>query len=138
QFMAVAGCIDGSLNVMAVCGPNCESSLFTQWDENHWRHFPGALLLGDSGYPLLSWLMTPVVQAGANAVGSQRYLRRHKSTRRLIECAFGQKTLELEEWELDADNDISESDGEEDDDVPPGTVQGKDVHSSLVRMFAVE
>ncbi|KAF2883267.1 hypothetical protein ILUMI_22905, partial [Ignelater luminosus] len=158
QFMAVAGfprvagCNDGSLilidspklnekayvhrngdhsiNVIAVCGSDCEffyvtarwpgsthhsrvmkrSSLFTQWDENHWRHFPGALLLGDSGYPLLSWLMTPVVQAGANAVGSQS---RHI-------------------------NFSDESDGEEDDDVPPETVQGKDVYSLLVRMFAEE
>ncbi|KAF2899954.1 hypothetical protein ILUMI_06233 [Ignelater luminosus] len=46
------------------------------------------------------------------------------------------KRLGSEEWELDADND--ESDGE-DDDVPSGTVQGKDdVHSSLVRKFAAE
>ncbi|KAF2890933.1 hypothetical protein ILUMI_15239, partial [Ignelater luminosus] len=73
------------------------------WDPNHWRLFPWALLLGDSDYPLLSWLMTPVVQAGANAVGSQR----------------------RERWRKD-------------DDVAPGTVQGKDVHSSLVRMFAAE
>ncbi|KAF2891122.1 hypothetical protein ILUMI_15051 [Ignelater luminosus] len=199
QFMAVAGfprvsgCIDGSLilidnpklNDKAYVNRNgdhsinpgsthdsrvMKRSLFTQWDQNHWRPVPGALLLGDSDYPLLSWLMTPVVQAGANAVGSQRYLRRHKTTRRLIECAFGQvklkfqclnyfrrkpevaseiilarvtlhsiqKRLGSEEWELDADNGINESDGEEDDDVPPETVQGKDVHSSLVRMFAAE
>ena len=46
--------------------------------------------MGDSGYPLLPWLMTPIEQGGLNQNGMRRYLRRHKSTRRLVECAFGQ------------------------------------------------
>ncbi|KAF2892760.1 hypothetical protein ILUMI_13412 [Ignelater luminosus] len=51
-------------------------------------------------------------------------------------AGFPRKRLGSEEWELDADND--ENDGEENDDVPLGTVQGKNVHLSLVRMFAAE
>lgn len=98
-----------SLNAMAVCGPDLEffylsarwpgathdarvlrrSSLFEEWEVNGWRPFPGAVLLGDSGYPLLEWLMTPITKPGVPQVGMDRFLRRHKSTRRLVENALG-------------------------------------------------
>lgn len=98
-----------SINAMVVCGPNNEfyyasarwpgsvhdsrvlrrSSLFVSWEDEDWRPFPGAVLLGDSGYPLLRWLMTPIEQGGVPAAGIRRYLRRHKSTRSVVECSLG-------------------------------------------------
>lgn len=100
---------DHSINCMAVCGPDHQfyfasarwpgsvhdsrilrcSSLFEEWETKGWRPFPGALLLGDSGYPLLGWLLTPVTRPGFSDDGIRRYLRRHKSTRCIVECAFG-------------------------------------------------
>lgn len=44
-------------------------------------------LLGDSGYPLSPFLMTPVTNATSNA--QQRYNKRHTKTRNAIERAFG-------------------------------------------------
>ncbi|MCP4495118.1 MAG: transposase family protein [Gammaproteobacteria bacterium] len=55
---------------------------------NGWRPFPGAVLLGDSAYPIRDWLMPPI--ATPNVGGREmRYNRAHKSTRRLVECSYG-------------------------------------------------
>ncbi|XP_063226892.1 putative nuclease HARBI1 isoform X1 [Bacillus rossius redtenbacheri] len=98
-----------SINIMVVCGPNLEflyasarwpgsvhdarvlrcSSLSQQW-ENGWRPFPHAILLGDSGYGLKKWLITPNIPVQiprTNALTS--FLRAFKSTRRLVENALG-------------------------------------------------
>jgi hypothetical protein len=68
-----------SLNVMVVCGPDlqffyinanfpgrCHDSrvlrqtqLWETFETLHQRPFPGAVILGDSGYPLRDWLITP-------------------------------------------------------------------------------
>lgn len=98
---------DHSLNCMVVCGPNLKayyvsarwpgrlndkrvlnnSGLFTAF-ENNWRPFPNAVLLGDSGYSLKNWLLVPI--GGNNLTADEEeYNRRHRSTRRLIECFFG-------------------------------------------------
>lgn len=100
---------DHSINIMVVCGPNLEffyasarwpgsvhdarvlrrSSLLQQW-ENGWRPFPHAVLLGDSGYGLRKWLITPNIPVEiprTNALA--RFLRAFKSTRRLVENALG-------------------------------------------------
>lgn len=42
-----------------------------------------SIILGDSGYPLTSWLMTPISEPKSPA--EERYNRAHKKTRVLIE-----------------------------------------------------
>lgn len=95
-----------SVNCMIVCGPNLEiyyvsanwpgsvhdarvlrnSTLFQRMEEG-WRPIPNAVLLGDSGYPLLEWLMTPI-EVNID-VASAAYNRAHKRTRRLVENSIG-------------------------------------------------
>lgn len=95
-----------SVNCMVVCGPDLtfyysyanwpgsthdsrvlrNSGLFNRF-ENGWRPIPNGLLLGDSAYPLKDWLIPPVVVNNDEA--NRRFLRAHKSTRRLIENAIG-------------------------------------------------
>lgn len=98
-----------SINALFVCGPNHEfyyanvnfpgsvndarilrlSNLLREWDGG-WRPFPGAVILGDSAFPLKNWLMTPNIphEIPENET-TRRYLRSFKSTRRLVENAFG-------------------------------------------------
>jgi hypothetical protein len=47
----------------------------------------GAVLLGDSAYPLTEWLLTPFLGDPQGAKG--RYNRSQTSTRNVIERAFG-------------------------------------------------
>lgn len=54
-----------------------------------WRPFPNAILLGDSGYGMLPWLLTPNVPRDLPTNGARKYLRRLKNTRQLIECSIG-------------------------------------------------
>lgn len=98
-----------SINIMVVCGPNLEffyanarwpgsvhgarvlrcSSLAQQWD-NGWRPFPNAVILGDSGYGLRRWLISPNIPAEIpRRAAVERFLRSHRSTRRLVENALG-------------------------------------------------
>lgn len=91
---------------MFVCGPSCQfyyvnsnwpgsvhdarvlrnSNLYRRME--HQNLFPNSVLLGDSAYPLKTWLMTPLHENPHNAAEAL-YNRRHKSTRRIIECALG-------------------------------------------------
>lgn len=54
-----------------------------------WRPFENAILLGDSGYQNLGWLLTPNIPTDLPVNGQERYLRRHKRTRQLVECSIG-------------------------------------------------
>lgn len=96
-----------SINAVMVCGPEMQfyfvnanapgsvhdarvfalSSLSRRL-ELGWRAFPRNVLLGDSGYPIREYLQTPLVQPNLSHQETV-YNRRHKATRRLIECAFG-------------------------------------------------
>ncbi|CAK5089878.1 unnamed protein product [Meloidogyne enterolobii] len=52
-----------------------------------WRPFHGAFLLGDSGYPLRDYILTPI--PNPRSAAEEKFNRSHKKTRRLIECAIG-------------------------------------------------
>lgn len=56
------------------------TNLFSLTD---WRPFENAILLGDSGYQNLNWLLTPNIPTDLPLEGSRRYLRRHRSTRQM-------------------------------------------------------
>lgn len=98
---------DHSINCLVVCGPDLQfyyayanwpgavhdsrvlknSGLFRKMEEG-WRPLMNSVLLADSGYPLKDWLIPPLV-TDPNDQANKSFLRAHKKTRRLIECAIG-------------------------------------------------
>lgn len=54
---------------------------YTEQNQTMW-------LIGDSGYPLQPWMMTPIPDAAANTPEG-RYTKCHVITRNIIERAFG-------------------------------------------------
>lgn len=56
--------------------------------QNGWRPIHNAVILGDSGYPLLEWLITPT-DRNLEDEAVRRFNRAHKSTRRLVENSLG-------------------------------------------------
>lgn len=96
-----------SINTMMVCGPKYQlfyvnskrpgsvadervlqlSKLFELLDTNGWRPFPNAVIVGDSGYKLREWLMTPISRNDLTEC-EERYNARHKRTRVRVECTF--------------------------------------------------
>lgn len=96
-----------AINVMGVCGPQFElyflsanhggrchdsrvlktTKLWTKFERGD-LPFPGAVLLGDSGYPLRSWLMTPIL-GNTDDRNTLRFNAAHAKTRNLIERTFG-------------------------------------------------
>lgn len=95
-----------SINVLAVAGPDLKfyyvnsnytgrnhdagvlrrTSLWNSFEEG-FRPFPGAVILGDSAYPLREWLMTPFRGDPEGPRG--RYNRAHMKTRNSVERSFG-------------------------------------------------
>ena len=98
---------DFSINMLAVAGPDLkfyyintnyggrchdshvlrQSSLWDQFENRGSRPFPGAVLLGDSAYPLSDWLLTPY--SGDPQGNKALYNRAHIVTRNIVERAFG-------------------------------------------------
>lgn len=105
-----------SFNVVVVSGPQHEfffisakcggsfhdsrvlqtSALWTQWELHGWRpnNDRKSIILGDSAYPLRQWLMSPNIRnVNANrpnlARAVESYLRKHRKTRFMVECAIG-------------------------------------------------
>jgi hypothetical protein len=94
------------LNVQAVAGPDLQflyavasapgrlrdsralelSSLWADF-ERGWRPFPNSFLLGDSGYAVKNWTLTPFL---GDVEGSRlAFNKAHSHTRVKVECAFG-------------------------------------------------
>lgn len=72
------------------------SKLWESWEINRWRSDgdPRSVLLGDSAYPLKSWLMPPIVRdVNANirhlAQAVPAFLQAHRKTRFIVECSIG-------------------------------------------------
>jgi nuclease HARBI1 len=61
--------------------------------ENGWRPFHDAVLIGDSGFPLLDWQMTPFAISHNN--NEENYNRTHKRSRHFIETTFYVLNLDL-------------------------------------------
>ena len=61
------------------------SALYDDFNDGY-RPFPKSVILGDSAFPLLPWLVPMLADGKANA---QRFYRAHAKTRRIVENAFG-------------------------------------------------
>ncbi|KAK3715217.1 hypothetical protein QZH41_018323 [Actinostola sp. cb2023] len=70
----------GSVNDSFILQNSAIFASFERGDIDGW-------LLGDSGYPLKSWLLTPVSIPSTS--GEERYNTTHKKTRNVVERAFG-------------------------------------------------
>lgn len=98
-----------SLNVCGVAGPNYrfyyvhsgapgrshdsgvlkQTSIWQEWEENGYRPFDGAVILGDAGYPLTEWLLTPFSPTVPLSSDQEGYQRAHTHTRAVVEQSFG-------------------------------------------------
>ena len=83
QFYFVSARWPGSTNDSRVLRNSNVAASF----ENGFRPFPDAVLLGDSGYSLKSWLMTPVLNLHTNS--EVNYNNSHKNTCYIVEHSFG-------------------------------------------------
>ncbi|XP_055842498.1 putative nuclease HARBI1 [Episyrphus balteatus] len=96
-----------SINCMLVCGPDLRfyycsakwpgkvhdarvlrNSILYEKMENGWRPHPRSVLLGDSGYPLKEWLITPKCN-NLEDPAVRNFNRAHKRTRCLVENSIG-------------------------------------------------
>ena len=84
RFFYVSTTRPGSVNNVRVLRL---SSLAERWNAG-WRPFPNAVILGDSGYGLSSWLITPLL-CGEHNHAEHRFNCAHRRTRCVVECAFG-------------------------------------------------
>lgn len=66
-----------------------ESGIFLKFQSGELPILPGTVILGDSGYPLLPWLMTPVTDRGELSAAENAYNLSHCRTRNCIERCFG-------------------------------------------------
>lgn len=100
-----------SFNVCAVAGPTYmfyyvnsgtpgrshdggvlrRTTLWRQWEVEKFRPFHGAVILGDSAYPLTDWMMTPFrnIERRPLTSAQKRYQTAHARTRSVVERAFG-------------------------------------------------
>ncbi|XP_055857850.1 putative nuclease HARBI1 [Episyrphus balteatus] len=88
RFYAINSNFPGSVHDSRVL--QC-SHMYNKWQNELWRPFPGAIVIGDSAYPLKKWLFTPNIPA---SIGEGRaaniFLAKLKKTRQVVECSLGQ------------------------------------------------
>ena len=65
------------------------SNLYESFKENLLPRLPNGVVLGDSGYPLLPWLLVPITEYPAMTAAERRYDDAHKSTRSIVERIIG-------------------------------------------------
>ena len=65
------------------------SNLYERFKENLLPRLPNGVVLGDSGYPLLPWLLVPITEYPAMTAAERRYNDAHKSTRSIVERIIG-------------------------------------------------
>jgi hypothetical protein len=64
-----------------------ESALWQAFEVRGERLFPGAIILGDPGYPCNDWIITPF--SDESTAGKRRFNKAQKCTRNAIERCFG-------------------------------------------------
>jgi len=65
------------------------SSLYDKFKQQQLPRLPNGVILGDSGYPLLTWLLVPIVEYPAMTASEKLYNKTHRSTRSMIERIIG-------------------------------------------------
>ena len=64
-------------------------ALTRRFESGELPQIPGGVLLGDSGYPLLKHLMTPIPETPTTTAGQLRYNKAHKMARCTVERTIG-------------------------------------------------
>ena len=65
------------------------SKLYEKFKEGELPSLPNGIILGDSGYPLLEWLLVPFVEHPDMTAAQKLYNKAHKSARAVIERIIG-------------------------------------------------
>ena len=65
------------------------SKLYEKFREGELPSLPNGVILGDSGYPLLEWLLFPFVEHPGMTAAQKLYNKAHKSARAVIERIIG-------------------------------------------------
>ena len=65
------------------------SKLYEKFREGELPSLPNGVILGDSGYPLLEWLLVPFVEHSGITAAQKLYNKAHKSARAVIERIIG-------------------------------------------------
>ena len=65
------------------------SKLYERFREGELPSLPNGVILGDSGYPLLEWLLVPFVEHPGMTAAQKLYNKAHKSARAVIDRIIG-------------------------------------------------
>lgn len=65
------------------------SKLYEKFREGELPSLPNGIILGDSGYPLLEWLLLPFVEHPVMTEAQKLYNKAHKSARAVIDRIIG-------------------------------------------------